>query len=138
MFDNYVKTGGDKSNEHKQRDCHGSKTRTEHKNSDACYNCKTVHADYRKSCPAYGKQCQNCMCYGHYATVCRKPKSAHKTHYKPNSSKALQHIAFIYSKLTNNIMMFLSYYSFCISFFHWHDHGHTSVAIFLYLTDVFS
>ena len=28
------------------------------------------------------------MCYGHYATVCRKPKSAHKTHYKPNSSKA--------------------------------------------------
>ena len=23
-----------------------------------------------------------------YATVCRKPKSAHKTHYKPNSSKA--------------------------------------------------
>ena len=28
------------------------------------------------------------MCYGHYATVCRKLKSAHKTHYKPNSSKA--------------------------------------------------
>ena len=28
------------------------------------------------------------MCYGHYATVCRKPKSAHKTHHKPNSSKA--------------------------------------------------
>ena len=27
------------------------------------------------------------MCYGHYATVCRKPKSAHKIHYKPNSSK---------------------------------------------------
>ena len=84
----YVKTGGDKSNKHKQRDWHGSKTPTEHKNSDACYNCNTVHAHYRKSCPAYGKQCQNCMCYGHYATVCRKPKSAHKTHYKPNSSKA--------------------------------------------------
>ena len=84
----YVKTGGDKSNKHKQRDWHGSKTPTEHKNSDACYNCNTVHAHYRKSCPAYGKQCQNCMCYGHYATVCHKPKSAHKTHYKPNSSKA--------------------------------------------------
>ena len=84
----YVKTGGDKSNKHKQRDWHGSKTPTEHKNSDACYNCNTVHAHYRKSCPAYGKQCQNCRCYGHYATVCRKPKSAHKTHYKPNSSKA--------------------------------------------------
>ena len=52
--------------------------------------------------------------------------------------KVLQHIAFIYSKLTNNIIMFLSYYSCCISFFHWHDHGHTSVAIFLYLTDAFS
>ena len=34
----YVKTGGDKSNKHKQRDWHGSKTPTEHKNSDACYN----------------------------------------------------------------------------------------------------
>ena len=33
----YVKTGGDKSNKHKQRDWHGSKTPTEHKNSDACY-----------------------------------------------------------------------------------------------------
>ena len=52
--------------------------------------------------------------------------------------KVLLHIAFIYSKLTNNIIMFLSYYSFCISFFHWHDHGHISVAIFLYLTDEFS
>ena len=47
-----------------------------------------MHAHYRKSCPAYGKQCQNCRYYGHYATVCRKPKYAHKTHYKPNSSKA--------------------------------------------------
>ena len=49
--------------------------------------------------------------------------------------QVLQHIAFIYSKLTNNIGMCLSYYSFCILFFHWHDYGHTSVAIFLYLTD---
>ena len=84
----YVKTGGDKSSKHKQKGWHDSKTQTEHKNSDVCYNCNTVHAHYRKSCPAYGKQCQNSMCYGHYATVCRKPKSAHKTHYKPNSSKA--------------------------------------------------
>ena len=52
--------------------------------------------------------------------------------------KVLPHIAFIYSKLTNNIVKFLLYYLFGILFFHWHDHGHTAVAIFLYLTDAFS
>ncbi|XP_055614847.1 uncharacterized protein K02A2.6-like [Toxorhynchites rutilus septentrionalis] len=42
----------------------------------SCYNCgRSGHIAVSATCPARGKQCRNCKCYGHFEKLCRKTKS---------------------------------------------------------------
>ena len=55
----------------------------------SCGNCGRVHEP--KSCPAYGKKCNNCHKLGHFAKLCRSQdknpkKSVHDVDYESDSS----------------------------------------------------
>ncbi|CAB4024811.1 retrotransposon-like family member retr-1, partial [Paramuricea clavata] len=55
----------------------------------SCGNCGRVHEP--KSCPAYGKKCNNCQKLGHFAKLCRSQaknpkKSVHDVDYESDSS----------------------------------------------------
>ena len=68
---------------------HNNKPDTGKPPNNSCGNCGRVHEP--KSCPAYGKKCNNCHKLGHFAKLCRSQdknpkKSVHEVNYESESS----------------------------------------------------
>ena len=68
---------------------HNNKPDTGKPPNNSCGNCGRVHEP--KSCPAYGKKCNNCHKLGHLAKLCRSQdknpkKSVHEVDYESDSS----------------------------------------------------
>lgn len=61
-------------------------TQTNPKSS--CGNCGTSHPP--RSCPAYGRQCNNCSKFNHYAALCRSKR-------KPNRTETANQVSWNYS-----------------------------------------
>ena len=55
------------------------------KQSESCYNCGNIHAHNKHACSAFGKQCNKCQRFNHFASVCCKSSQTTRKQ-KPNQT----------------------------------------------------